>query len=213
MPRYLLLRGRGMKLLAISIALALGSSAAVAAAPDASLGADEAAIPFTTERIELARRFVASGNTSSDQYAEVMLADADEMIAALIEEYEGDPRQQKISLAMNKMLTRAQARVRALVPHLIEASAQAYAREFSEDELRQLVTFAESPAGRHYIGEFETIQQDPAVAAVYEELWSTMDEITEEVGKELCTRSHDVQIALGEGEACPYAEESVTRRG
>jgi len=200
-----------MKRLAISVALALASSTALAADPDASGPSPEASSFPSGERLELARRFLAGG-MSSEAYADTMLAGADEMIAALVEEYAGDPQQQKVSLAMGEMLERAKARVSALVPQLFEASAQAYAREFSADELRQLIAFAESPAGKHYIAEFAALQNDEAVAAVEDELWSTMDEITEEVGREFCTRSHDVQIARGEGEPCPYAEESVTRR-
>ena len=41
-----------------------------------------------------------------------------------------------------------------------------------------------------------------------------MEEPMEQIGREFCTRGADMQIAAGEEDAeCPYAEESVTRRG
>ena len=201
-----------MKRLAISLALALATTTAAAAAPEGSTPEVVASTAPSNAKLELARRFVGL-STSSDEYAEEMLDGVDAMVATLVEEYEDDPHQQAVSLAMDDLLTRTKTKVRALAPLMFEATAQAYAREFSKDELRQLIAFTESPVGQHYASSMAVIAEDPAVIAAQDALYSAMDEITEEVGRELCTRSHDLQIASGEGEPCPYAEESVTRRG
>jgi hypothetical protein len=203
-----------MKLLITSLALALASPTASAAAPEATAPAAEAADSTASwsSRLELGRRFVAI-TVSTDEYAAAMLVSADEMASALVAEYEDDPRQESVSLAMDEMRTRTEAKVRAIVPLLFEAWAQAYARQFSEDELRQLIAFAESPVGKQYLSGFGFLEQDPAVAAAQEAVWSAMSEMMEAVGKEFCTRQADMQLALGEGEPCPYADDSVTRRG
>ncbi|MGQ7829005.1 DUF2059 domain-containing protein [Altererythrobacter sp. Z27] len=48
---------------------------------------------------------------------------------------------------------------------MAHAMAQAYVREFSANELKQIRKFAETPAGKHYLGASMKMLEDPAVAA------------------------------------------------
>ena len=51
------------------------------------------------------------------------------------------------------------------IPLMLDAQAKAYARAFSLDELKQIRTFAETPAGQHYLTEAPKLMGDPDVAA------------------------------------------------
>jgi hypothetical protein len=51
------------------------------------------------------------------------------------------------------------------IPALVDAMVQAYAREFTLDELRQIRAFADSPAGGHYLSRSTALVADPYVVA------------------------------------------------
>jgi hypothetical protein len=51
------------------------------------------------------------------------------------------------------------------IPALVDAMVQAYAREFTLDELRQIRAFADSPAGGHYLSRSTALVADPFVVA------------------------------------------------
>lgn len=55
--------------------------------------------------------------------------------------------------------------VQAHLPRLFEAMARAYAREFSAAELQEVLAFARTPAGRHYLQSSPTVTADRDVAA------------------------------------------------
>ena len=54
--------------------------------------------------------------------------------------------------------------VRAHMPEIFEATAGAYAREFSLEELREIRAFASTPAGSHYFRKSSELMADPAIA-------------------------------------------------
>ncbi|MBW8783873.1 MAG: DUF2059 domain-containing protein [Novosphingobium sp.] len=51
------------------------------------------------------------------------------------------------------------------IPMLIDAMANAYAREFSLDELKEIRAFAGTPAGKHYLARNTALLADPHVEA------------------------------------------------
>jgi hypothetical protein len=55
--------------------------------------------------------------------------------------------------------------IKAHMPDIIEANAQAYAHQFSLDELKQIHAFAETPAGSHYMSRAASLVNDPAYVA------------------------------------------------
>lgn len=51
------------------------------------------------------------------------------------------------------------------IPLIMEATAQAYVREFSVAELAKIDAFAQTPAGGHYLSRSSAIMADPGVVA------------------------------------------------
>lgn len=58
------------------------------------------------------------------------------------------------------------------MPKIVEATAIAYTREFTLDELRDIRAFANSPSGARYLSSVQALINDPAVAAVNQELFA-----------------------------------------
>ncbi len=54
--------------------------------------------------------------------------------------------------------------IRTHMPEVFEATTVAYAREFTLEELREIRTFASTPAGSHYFRKSSELLADPAVA-------------------------------------------------
>jgi hypothetical protein len=57
-----------------------------------------------------------------------------------------------------------------MMPDLTEAMARAYARQFSRDELAQILAFGQTPAGARYLGRASDVLQDADVQAFYARL-------------------------------------------
>jgi hypothetical protein len=64
----------------------------------------------------------------------------------------------------NAALTRQRAVLMKHLPLQLEAMAEAYSREFSLAELKDIHRFAQMPAGGHYLSKSLSIVGDPAVA-------------------------------------------------
>lgn len=92
----------------------------------------------------------------SEQYSRAVLRDPvfdDPGLRAIIEGYIEE---------LSPMLAPV---VRVHLPQIIEATAGAYAREFSIEELREIRTFAATPAGSHYFRKSHDLLADPELAA------------------------------------------------
>lgn len=74
---------------------------------------------------------------------------------------------------------------RKYFPSILEATAQAYAHEFSLDELKQIHAFAETPAGAHYFDKAPTLLSDPAIAQANEQYLSAVQTSMEPLGQKL----------------------------
>jgi hypothetical protein len=60
----------------------------------------------------------------------------------------------------------------AFIPKQMDAVAQAYARMFTVAELTDIVAFARTPSGKHYLQGSLDVMSDPAVAAVNSEYFA-----------------------------------------
>ena len=87
-----------------------------------------------------------------------------------------------------------------------EAYATAYAREFTASELRELITFSKTPAGRHFVSDLEFADYDEAVLDANYAMSEEMEPIMYELQKVLCAEKTKARIAQGETDAkCPMA--------
>jgi len=208
-----------MKLISGSLFVVLASSAAWAAAPQAAAPASAAAVqPAATpspERLALARQFVTQ-STSVDHYM-AQVHDASMRLAseAVIDNADdNDASPDKIMADVDKVVARLEPPMRAHIPQLFEAYAQAYAREFSADELRALVAFGQSPAGKHYLDNEAFMMTDPGVMKVNVEMMQSMQPVLENLAREACAKKAAARVAAGDTKAtCPLAKAAETRAG
>lgn len=187
-----------MKLAFTSLLIALAAPAVSAAAPEPQPA--PAAAP-SAERLDLARRYVALEDPGD--FIEVMRAAALHSASAHAE----DPDDQAgVERFMNRVFALAEPRLRARIPAIAEASAQAYAREFSADELREMIAFAQSPTGRHYMARSAAVETDPAILDAQHGMFEDLAPYIEQVGKE-CAEKARQRIAMGDTNAkCPLSD-------
>lgn len=60
------------------------------------------------------------------------------------------------------------------MPKIFEATAIAYTREFTAEELRDIAAFARTPSGQRYFISLQTFQSDPAVAAANQAMFADL---------------------------------------
>ncbi len=81
------------------------------------------------------------------------------------------------------------------LPRMHEASACAYSRMYSIEELRDISGFAHSPSGSHFLSTSTDVLIDPAVAAANEDYLRNLNVLSEEIKNELI---HDILKLLNE---------------
>jgi hypothetical protein len=197
-----------MKLVLTSIAIALVSSTVAAAAPAEPTRAEA----HQPAKIELARLFVEL-TMPADQFIAAMRSSARMTMAALAEEDEANQeRKAAADREVDKLIAAAEPKVRQWLPKMFEAYASAYAREFSAEELAEMVAFAESPAGRHYLAGSDFLGADPGVAAASQALQEELTAIIESTAKDMCAKRAAKRLAAGDTTAkCPLRSASETR--
>ena len=206
-----------MKLISGSLLVALVSSAAWAAAPQPAAHAAaetvqaEDAAP-SAERLTLARRLIGL-TLSPDEFMDIVRTSAlhtatEKLVDA---DYKGDGSE--IEKEVDRFVARMEPAIRGQIPNLTEAYAQAYAREFSAGELTELIAFAQSSAGKHYISRVDFMDADPAVLEAQQGIAEGMLPVLEEMGKEACAKKAAARVAAGDKKAtCPLSA-NPTRDG
>jgi hypothetical protein len=203
-----------MKLVSGSLLVALVSSAAWAAAPDPVAPASSPAAQVApADRLELARRYVALGD--SNDLTKEMRAVMMRSTSANAEDPEDKAAAEEF---VARVFTLAAPKIQARMPVIMEAAAQAYAREFSADELREMIAFAETPTGKHYLARGADVETDPAVLDAHRQIWDDLGPILQQVGqqmqKEACAKKAAARVAAGDKKAtCPFAKAAETKSG
>jgi hypothetical protein len=206
-----------MKLLFPSLAIAFASPILVAAAPPAPVQAQvqqqPVAQPPSIERQQLGRRYIALALSPQD-YLDTLRAG----IAAGFSHRVGASLDASETAEADEMMKRFFAlyepKVRERLPNVFEAYAQVYAREFSAEELRQMIDFAETPAGRHYVSRRLALDTDPAVLMQEEGIQNDALPILQQIYKEQCAAKAAKRIAAGDKKArCPLSSATETSAG
>jgi hypothetical protein len=101
-------------------------------------------------------------------------------------------------------------KVREHLPRINDARAQVYARNFSAEELGQLIAFVQSSAGKRYLSGMYDIESDPLIEAASQELMDSLQDIS----KEQCQKRAAQRYAAGDTEAkCPLSGQSGAKAG
>jgi hypothetical protein len=68
------------------------------------------------------------------------------------------------------------------MPKILEATAVAYTREYTLEELRDIAAFARTPSGQRYFLRIQTLQSDPGVAAASSAMFTDLAPIARDAG-------------------------------
>ena len=189
----------------LSLALLFAAPALSAAAPATQAPMAEPAPP-SIERQMLARQFVGL-IISTDQILEGVRAMASvpmdcgcdrKASMTKAEEAAADEQAEKDT---KEFLALLEPKLRERVPNIMEAYAQYYAREFSADELKQMLAFAQSPVGHHYLYNQFKVQADPAVLIQQEGFMLDLLPAMQEFQKRKCQEHTAQLIAAGDKNA------------
>lgn len=201
-----------MKLLATSLAVALASAPLAAAAPKADSPQTQAAAVSapSTERLELARQFIAS-TAPADSLIEAWRAGYWHAASQGIED-EGERAGAKDHL--NRLFARLEPHIRQAMPNVLEIYALLYAREFSADDLRHMIAFAETPVGKRYLLRSALLDSDPSLMEAQSELMESLTPVMEEFGREMCRKRAAERFAAGDTKAkCPLTAGTESQAG
>jgi hypothetical protein len=177
--------------------LALGLLVAAALAPALAMAAPTAgssaqpvprlAISLDPARIQLGRQII--GVAYPPKQRDAML---DKLVSAILAQYRAsialppvfdDPGlQQIINNAFDNIPNRLKPIMDQHFPKLLDAMARAYAREFSLDELRAILVFAQTPPGQHYLSRASATMGDPDVAAANTVFLTQVHVVSKQIG-------------------------------
>lgn len=139
---------------------------------------------------------------AANSVATMMLASGDDRDPAEVDQY------------MQRFFLLLEPKIRERLPNLMEAYAQAYAREFSADDLTQLIAFAQSPAGKHYLSSRGVMESDPGVQQQEQGIAAEIQPIVNQLAKEKCQALTAQRIAAGDKKArCPLADKADSAAG
>ncbi len=172
----------------LAFMLAAAPASAIAASPAAATNAPLPATELPASSLELARQIwdiALPPEHRLAMFAGVMRSVADQMSpSALSDISDGELRaiiENKIAAIPDRLMPVTEKHI----PAMMESYARAYAREFSGDELQQILTFARTPAGGRYLSRSSAVLEDPDVAAVnrayYADVKVVQDELTQEI--------------------------------
>ncbi len=204
-----------MKLVSGSLLITLVSSAAWAAAPQPTAPAPvaPAATVAASERLDLARRFVSLA-LPPERYMELMRAGAASGLAETLAGLNDESAQAEGQADLQRLFAQLEPVMQAQLPRVTEAYTNAYAREYSAAELQQLIAFAQTPAGQHYLARHDFVELDPAVTDAQMQVFEAIGPVMQQMQKEKCAAKAAQRIAAGDKKAtCPLAKAAETRAG
>lgn len=81
------------------------------------------------------------------------------------------------------------------LPHIFEATAVAYTREFTLEELKDISAFARTPSGQRYFISLQKFQSDPAVAQANQQMFADLAPIQQAAGAKLRKQVEEYLVA------------------
>ncbi|MCY7280167.1 MAG: DUF2059 domain-containing protein [Sphingomonas bacterium] len=110
------------------------------------------------------------------------------------------------------LLAKLEPGIRARIPTVMEAYARAFAAKFTAEQLRELVAFASTPTGRHFLASVDALDSDPGVTDAASTLTDDLVPVIMEFQKQACAERAQQRIAMGDKKAvCPLSQDKQTR--
>lgn len=136
---------------------------------------DPAATAYARQIVDI----VLPPDRRADIVTEMMRTLGNQMRGAIMDQLNDAGLRQIIDGYLAKMPDRLRPAVERYMPVLMDAMVQAYAREFSIEELRQVAGFATTPTGRHYFSRSSAIMSDPGVGAANRAFYADAQQVAQ----------------------------------
>ncbi|MXP25103.1 DUF2059 domain-containing protein [Altererythrobacter indicus] len=124
----------------------------------------------SSQSLKLAREIVSRG-FPEDQRLEIFSTSVDAMVAQLQEAMNDDTfadnpeLQAKLEVQQGKMIEEMKGIIASHIPELMEGWAQAYAAEFNDKELRDILAFVSTDSGQAFFTRNTTLVNSPQFKA------------------------------------------------
>lgn len=183
------------------------AAAPIGASPQTSLSGSAAKtqVEPDSQALTLARQLIAEampGDIHEQAWVEVLRQDLQSKLPKDLTEA------QRTVLAgeADRAISLALPGIRQQLPILNEAYAQAYARLFSAEDLRQILAFTMSPVGKRYVSNGSAILMDPAVQEANRKMSESVVGTFDDSAKVACQKKAAERLAAGDSDAkCPFA--------
>ncbi len=165
--------------------------------------APTAAAVSNDDTMRLARQFVALYYPTPEQDAINALKGVNDAQLAMIEPVSLRP---KIEPEVKKAMAAALPILKRHIPAMMEAYAKAFAKEYTADELRQLIAFAGTPVGHHFLDNTNFADTDDYVVDVQLVMRAEIAPLFDQVVRAVCRETTQLRVASGQKDAkCPLA--------
>ena len=157
----------------------------------------QAAASVDPQNLALARSFIDllyPVETREQQYLEELR----EAWFAPLEEIEQPNVKAGLRGDLETFMTKATSVVRMQYPKLMDGYAAAFAGEYSTDELRQLIAFVGSPAGRRFLSRSENTGLAGKMGEADAALMEALEPLADEMRTKMCQRHTQVRVAQGD---------------
>jgi hypothetical protein len=115
---------------------------------------------------------------------------------------------------MDRVIVKGAPIIRMHMMSIREVTALVYAEEFSAPELQDMIAFAQTPAGKHYLAREQVVDLNQQIVAQEMLLREALEPVMFDVRKELCQEATAKRIAAGDKKAkCPLSSEPDTQQG
>lgn len=167
-------------------AILLAWAAVAGAGQFASPAAAQQAAAVDPARLELGRQIIAI--MYPPEKRQVMAGSLIENVLAQFRSSMSDPStyadpgmKKILDDAFASIPQRLSPAVQAHLPRLYEAMARAYAREFTGPELQEMLAFARTPTGRHYLQSSATLMSDRDIAAANSAYFGQVQQVSQQI--------------------------------
>lgn len=167
----------------------LVTAALLIALPGAAFAQDEAYVPPAEELVEA--KVIIEAMFPADKRDQVLLDMASSLAQQAASGFMSGPIYEEpgIKAIMDAYIADLPDTFRPLfakhLPQIFEATAIAYTREFTLDELKDISEFARTPSGQRYFISLQKFQSDPAVAKANQNMFVDLAPIQQAAGAKL----------------------------
>lgn len=167
----------------------LVTAALLIALPGAAFAQDEAYVPPAEELVEA--KVIIEAMFPADKREQVLLDMASSLTQQAASGFMSGPIYEEpgIKAIMDAYIADLPDTFRPLfakhLPQIFEATAIAYTREFTLDELKDISEFARTPSGQRYFISLQKFQSDPAVAKANQNMFVDLAPIQQAAGAKL----------------------------